>query len=300
MFVIVSNSKVLIKIKEENNLKLIIILLIFSNFLFSKSIIEEKWPRGESLITFLNKQNISKDIYFNLSKTDKELCSEIQSGVKYKIAKTNGKIENIMIPISQEMQIHIYENNSSYKLELIPIIFTEIEETLVISIKKSPYEDIISTSKNYKLAHEFVRNFKKAFNFRTLQPNDKIAIRYKQKIRLGKYHGTPDIIATTVQGKYKKIYIYRNPADERYYDNKGKSLTSVFFKVPVTYTRISSKFTYKRFHPIKKRYIAHLGVDYAAPTGRKIRATAPGKITFKGRKGGYGNTILIQHKGGYK
>jgi murein DD-endopeptidase MepM/ murein hydrolase activator NlpD len=281
-------------------LKIIIVFLLLINFVYSKTINKHKWPNGESLITFLSKHNISKNIYFDLSKTDKELCSEIVAGIDYEIATKNGVIQNILIPISEDMQIHIFQENNKFTLDIIPIVYDTYEKILVVSIKNSPYEDIILTSNNYKLAHEFVRNFKKSFNFRTLQVNDKIIIKYIQKVRLGKYYGTPVIIAATVQGKYKKNYIYRNPSDGRYYNEKGKSLTSVFFKVPLKYRRISSKFTKKRWHPILKKYRAHHGIDYAAPTGRKIRATAPGKVIFKGRKGGYGKTIIIRHKGGYK
>jgi len=281
-------------------LKLIFTFLILLSFLNSKTIETLKWPHGESLITFLGKNSISKDIYFNLSKEDQELCSEIKAAIQYQIAYKNERIDDILIPISEEMQIHIYEVSNKYKLEIIPILYNKFEDILVIKIKNSPYEDIILTSGNRKLAHEFVRTFKKSFNFRTLQPNDIIAIKYIQKVRLGKYYGVPEIIAAGIVGRYKKKFMYKNPSDERYYDSKGRSLTSVFFKVPLTYRRISSVFTKKRFHPILKRYIAHLGIDYAAPRGRKIRATAPGKVIFRGRKGGYGNTIIIRHKGGYQ
>jgi len=281
-------------------LRFILIFVIFLNIAYSKTISNNKWPKGQSLIIFLSKHNIPKDIYFNLSKEDKELCSEIVAGVEYVVAKKNDVLDNILIPISEDMQIYIFKKDGKYTLDIIPIIYEKYEKLLVISIKNSPYEDIILNTWNYKLAHEFVRNFKKSFNFKILQKNDKIAIKFIQKIRLGHYYGTPVIIAATIQGKYKKKYIYLNPEDNRYYDEKGKSLTSVFFKVPLRYKRISSKFTKKRWHPVLKKYRAHHGIDYAAPTGRKIRATADGKVTFIGKKGGYGKTIIIQHKGGYK
>lgn len=281
-------------------MKFLIIFVIFLVTIYGKDMVQKKWQKGESLITFLNKHNISKDIYFNLSRTDQELCSEIVSGIDYDIAYNNGVIEDILITISEDIQIHIYKDDDKYILKIIPIIYEEYTTILILDIVNSPYEDILLTTKNYKLAFEFVRNFKKVFNFRTLQPHDKIAIKYKQKVRLGQYYGVPTIIAATIQGRYRKKYIYKNPKDGRYYDKKGKSLASIFFKIPVSYTRISSKFTRKRFHPIKKRYIAHLGIDYAAPKGRKIRATAPGRVIFKARRGGYGKTIIIQHKGGYR
>lgn len=276
------------------------IIFLLLSFVYSKTITINKWPKGESLITFLGKRNISKDIYFNLSKDDKEICSEIVAGVKYEEAKKDGVIENILIPVSEDMQIHIFKSKDRYNLEIIPIIYDKFEDIMVVNITRSPYEDIIRVSNNHKLAHEFVRNFRKSFNFRKLQKNDKIAIKYIQKIRLGKYYGIPEIISSTLQGRYKKNYVYKNPSDGRYYDEKGRSLTSIFFKVPLRYRRISSKFTKKRWHPILKRYRAHHGIDYAAPTGRKIKATAPGRVTFIGRKGGYGKTIEIKHKGGYK
>ena len=103
-------------------MRLIIISIILINFLFAKEINEQKWNNGTSLLTFLNKKNISKDIYFNLSKTDQELCSEIKAGVKYTITTNNDIIEDILIPISEEMQIHIYKAKDKYKLEIIPIM----------------------------------------------------------------------------------------------------------------------------------------------------------------------------------
>ncbi|HFS67438.1 MAG TPA: M23 family metallopeptidase [Flavobacteriia bacterium] len=284
-------------------LKFIFLTLFFFNFLFSGTLQNNLWSKGETLITFLNKHNISKDIYFNLSKTDKELCSEIVAGVEYQtFTDNNGALLHTLIPISEEMQIYINQDlNNSYQLDIIPIVFEAKEEMLVFPLESSPYEDILAHTKNKKLANEFIRIFRKSINFRRLHKNDMIAIKYTQKIRMGKYFGRPVIHGVYVKMKYQKDkYVFSNDADGRYYDEKGRSLTSVFFKVPLRYSRISSKFTYKRFHPILKRYRAHLGVDFAAPTGRKIWSTADGKVVHKGRKGGYGHTVIVKHPNGYK
>jgi murein DD-endopeptidase MepM/ murein hydrolase activator NlpD len=282
-------------------LKIIIILSLFANIVLSKSVETKNWKNGQSFLTFLNSNKIPIDLYFNLSKTDKELCTEIQANVRYHVVRNdNNTLKHALIPITEEMQIHIHENNNSYKLEFIPIVFELKKEILVIETSHSPYLDIVNVTNNRKLAHAFVKSFKKSFNFRRLQKKDKIIIQYEQKIRMGKYYGTPNITAAYIKGKYNKKYIFQNPNDDRYYDEKGKSLTSVFFRVPLSYSRISSKFTYKRFHPIKKIYRPHLGIDYAAPTGRKIWATADGKIVYRGRKGGHGNVIESLHPGGYR
>jgi len=282
--------------------KLCLFFLVIS-LVYSAEVQDLKWEKGETLITFLAKKHISKDVYFNLSKTDKELCSEIVAGVEYQTLESDsGELLHTLIPISEEMQIHIEKDmNNTYTLDIIPIEFETKTQLLTFPIESSPYEDILMHTKNKKLANEFIRIFRKSINFRKLHKNDMISIKYEQKIRMGKYFGTPKIQGVYVKMKYQKDkFVFENEDDGRYYDEKAKSLTSVFFKVPLHYKRISSKFTLKRYHPILKRYRAHLGVDFAAPTGRKVWSTADGKIIHRGRKGGYGNTVIVQHSNGYR
>lgn len=84
-----------------------------------------------------------------------------------------------------------------------------------------------------------------------------------------------------------------------YYSPQGHSLRKAFLRTPVKFSRISSHFNLKRKHPILNRIRAHRGVDYAAPTGTPVRATANGKIIFRGVYGGYGKTIIIRHQRKY-
>jgi len=283
-------------------LKIILSLILSFTLHFASTLQEEIWWKGESLLTFLEKHQISKDIYFNLSKTDKELCSEIYAGVLYQMMfNKDDKLEQVLIPISEEMQIHIFKNkDNKFTLDIIPIEFQEITESINIPIQYSPYQDIVDTTGNKALANEFIIAFKNSVNFKRLRKNDLVSIVFKQKIRSGRYFGTPEILGASVQIRKKVYYIIQNPTDKRYYNDKAKSLTSFLLRTPLRYTRISSKFTLKRYHPILKRYRAHLGVDFAAPTGRRVNATADGKIIHKGRKGGYGKTVMIRHKNGLK
>lgn len=283
-------------------MKIILSLILTFTLHFASSLQEEVWWKGETLLTFFEKHQLSKDIYFNLSKTDKELCSEIYAGVLYqKMIDENGKFEQALIPISEEMQIHIFKNEEKkFVLDIIPIEFQEITQSITIPIQYSPYQDIVDTTGNKALANEFIIAFKKSVNFKRLRKNDLVSIVFKQKIRMGRYFGTPEILGASVQIRKKTYYIFQNPEDKRYYNDKAKSLTSFLLRIPLRYSRISSKFTLKRYHPILKRYRAHLGVDFAAPTGRRVNATADGKVIHKGRKGGYGKTVMIRHKNGLK
>ncbi len=283
-------------------MKIILTFILFLTHTFALTIQEDVWWKGETLLTFLDKHKIYNDIYFDLSKTDKELCSEINAGVKYQILYDDEhKVQQSLIPISEQMQIHIFQDTKNrYFLDIIPISYQEVTETIAIPITYSPYQDIITQTNNKSLANEFIRAFKRTIDFKRIRKGDILSIKYEQKIRHGKYFGTPNILGARVEVNGRAHYIFQNKKDKRYYDNKGRSLTNFFLKIPLRYKRISSKFTQKRWHPILKRYRAHLGIDYAAPIGRKIFATANGKIIQKGRKGGYGKTITIRHKGGYK
>jgi murein DD-endopeptidase MepM/ murein hydrolase activator NlpD len=80
-----------------------------------------------------------------------------------------------------------------------------------------------------------------------------------------------------------------------YWDEKGNSLRKLLLKAPLKYSRISSKFSNARLHPIYKVYRPHHGIDYAAPSGTPVYAIADGVVTFKGWSGGGGNTLKIKH-----
>ena len=80
-----------------------------------------------------------------------------------------------------------------------------------------------------------------------------------------------------------------------YYTPEGQPLRKQFRRAPVAFTRISSRFSKRRLHPVHKVYRPHRGVDYAAPTGTPVLATGDGTVIFRGRKGGYGRTVILRH-----
>ena len=95
------------------------------------------------------------------------------------------------------------------------------------------------------------------------------------------------------KNKKKVIEAYRY--NKRYYSPKGVPMQKQFLRAPIDFYRISSRFNRKRLHPIFKTVRPHLGTDYAAPKGTPIYSTGDGTIIYKGRKGGYGKTIIVKH-----
>jgi len=270
--------------------------------LFCAQVLEEKWPKGETFLTFLDKYSVPQKLYFDLEKEDKELCSEITANRYYYLIKNkDGTLNQVLIPVSEEVQLHVYLANGKYKFEILPISYKEYTQTIAVPITSSASKQIQDTTGSNALGVYLKTIFEKSTNFRRMKKGDYIVIEYSQKSLLGRPLGQPDIKSAMVEVSGKKFYRFKNKDDDKYYNQTGKLLTKTyFFRIPLKYTRISSIFTKRRWHPVLKRYRAHFGTDFAAPRGRKIYAAAPGRIIFKGVKGGYGNTIIIKHSNGYK
>ena len=272
----------------------LIFLMIFS-FSFGSNIEKFSWPEGVSLLKFFEVSKIPLSLYYNLENEDQEVVSEIISGSDcYMLKDDDGEILQILIPVSNDLQIQIYKNKfNQYKLTFTPIIYSVSHNTLSIEVNKSPYIDIIEATGNTTLANEFMIMFKNEVDFKKLQKGDKIVIVYDQKTRLGRQFGDIKISAGMLESNGKAHYMYFY--DDKYYNENGKQVENFLLILPIYGARIASNFTPKRYHPILHRYRAHLGIDYAAPKGTKIYAAGGGKVTFVGRRNGYGNTVEISH-----
>ncbi|MCT7535058.1 peptidoglycan DD-metalloendopeptidase family protein [Aliarcobacter cryaerophilus] len=284
--------------------KIILLIYILFNTLFSAQIEELSWQKGESFLTFLEKNKIPLKLYYDLDKEDQELCSEIQSGNRFfSYTEEDGSLIQALIPVSLDMQIHIYKDSSNeYKFQTLPINYTEKSELIAIPITESISNDIQKATGDVTIAAILNTLFSNSnADFKKMKKGDFIAIEYNQKTYMGKLHGMPEINAAMIQINGKPFYRFRNSKDDKYYDENGVGFTKTYlFQIPLTFTRISSPFTNKRYHPVLKRYRAHLGTDFAAPTGRNIYAASDGKVEFVGTQSGYGKTVIINHQNGYK
>ena len=130
-----------------------------------------------------------------------------------------------------------------------------------------------------------------------LRKGDSFSVVHEEKYWLGQKIADGPILAAEFvnQGKtYRAIGVPDQQQRLQYYTPEGRSVRRPFLRTPVQFSRISSRFGTRK-HPILKRWRSHSGVDYAAPSGTPIRATSSGRVVFRGRKGGYGNTIILKH-----
>ena len=136
-----------------------------------------------------------------------------------------------------------------------------------------------------------------------MRKGDKFTVLYEELYRSGEKISDGDILAAEFinDGKTYRAVRYTNPQTNRseFFTPDGKSMRKAFLRSPVNFTRISSRFTVNRYHPILHKFRSHKGVDYAAKRGTPIQAAGDGKVIFKGKKGGYGKVMIVQHGSKY-
>ena len=170
-------------------------------------------------------------------------------------------------------------------------------------IESSLYVTLQQNGINPMLTMELEDVFGWVIDFYRLQKGDHFKVIYSEKFVEGKSAGIDKIIATVFSHYDNDYYAFYFQPDGvevgNYFDESGGSLRKAFLKSPLKYSRITSKYSKKRFHPVLKQYKAHLGVDYAAPTGTPIRAVGDGVVEEARYKKNNGNYVKIKHNSKY-
>jgi murein DD-endopeptidase MepM/ murein hydrolase activator NlpD len=260
------------------------------------------WKEGWAFLQFLQHEGLPDSLYYNADNDDKKAIEDIQAlSTYYVLRDDNGSIQQVLIPLSEELQAHIYKSQGQYFLENIPIEYQTLNKNFVIRINSSSvYNEIKNATKSTSVASFFVKTLKDRVNFRQdIHKGSIVGMLYKRKFRLGYPFGEVDLKLALLQTGSIKRYVVN--FDGKNYSENGDFVEKSELMQPLksgTY-RISSRFTKKRWHPILKKYRAHLGIDYAAPRGTPIYSAGDGTIVFIGVSRGYGNLIKIKHKEGY-
>jgi murein DD-endopeptidase MepM/ murein hydrolase activator NlpD len=136
-----------------------------------------------------------------------------------------------------------------------------------------------------------------------IRPGDEFSLIYEELFLDGKRIGFGNILIANFVNRGREITAIRyedNKGNAQYYDPSGHSMRKEFLRNPIDFARISSRFNLSRKHPVLNKIRAHRGTDYAARTGTPIKTTGDGKVIFAGRKGGFGNCVIVQHGSRYQ
>lgn len=180
---------------------------------------------------------------------------------------------------------------------------TKVEKVSTAVIETSLWDATIKNDLNINLSLELSDIYAWVVDFFGIQKGDGFTVYYTENYVDSVSVGIGEIYAAKFTHNKQDFYAYKYDNDSLaihgYWDENGNSLRKAFLKAPLKFSRISSKFTYSRKHPVYKVVRPHTGVDYAAPTGTPVVAIGDGKVIFRAYKGGGGHTVKIKHNSVY-
>ena len=197
----------------------------------------------------------------------------------------------------------LFQLEEPYKVEVIKRdVVTEVKASSGV-LETNFWQALTDNGLSDELADGMIDVLASSVDFYRQKVGDRFKVVYEQHYVEGEPVGTGKIIAAVYQRDEKESFAFRFEKEDgktEYYDYDGRPARKAFLKAPVKYSRISSRYSRSRLHPILKYRRPHFGTDYAAPYGTPIIAVAEGVVTEAGRRGGNGNYVKIRHAGSYE
>ncbi len=234
----------------------------------------------------------------------KKVLANIHPGKTLSMKLGWNGLQELRYPLSETRQLKIIRSGDHFTATTVekPVEVRRLSAsgTIKSSLFLAGKRAGISDSLIMQLVDIFAYDIDFALDIRE---GDRFDIIYEERYADGKpLKKSGPILAASFTTRNKTYTAFRfvdKNGKAGYYDANGRSNHKAFIRTPVKFSRISSFFNPKRKHPILHKIRAHKGVDYAAPIGTPVKATANGTVKFVGRKGGYGNVVIIKHFGGY-
>ncbi|MEX6501805.1 peptidoglycan DD-metalloendopeptidase family protein [Pseudomonas zhanjiangensis] len=262
---------------------------------------------GDTLSTVFAKVGLSaNDLHeaLNSSKEAKQLGRlKVGQELHFRLDR-DGQLESLSSKLSDLESVSLTKSDKGYTFKR-DLVKPEVRSAYAHGVINS---SLFLSAKRAGLSHSLTMDLANIFGYDIdfaldIREGDEFELIYEEKVVNGKPVGTGNILSArfTNRGKTFTAVRYTNKqGSSSYYSADGTSMRKAFIRTPVDFARISSRFSNGRRHPILNKIRAHKGVDYAAPRGTPIKAAGDGKIALAGRKGGYGNTVVLQHGSRYR
>jgi murein DD-endopeptidase MepM/ murein hydrolase activator NlpD len=263
--------------------------------------------KGDTLSTLFEKVGLPPGAVHEVIASDKQarLFSQLKNGqvLQFELSP-DGNLKQLHSKLSELESISLSRTDKGY---------TFTRDVSKPNVRTAYVHGVISNSLSQSaqragLSHSMTMDMANIFGYdvdfaQDIRKGDEFDVIYEQKVVNGKTVGTGNILSArfTNRGKtYTAVRYTSKQGNTNYYTADGNSMRKAFIRTPVEFARISSLFSAGRKHPILNKIRAHQGIDYAAPRGTPIKATGDGKVILAGRRGGYGNTVIIQHGETYR
>ena len=267
---------------------------------------EERIRRGDTVATILLRLGVDDPEamgYLLQAKGVRSLYQLIPGRSVRAVTTADGKLERLSYLNANGKQLLVTRNETGFGAsESIP----ELEPRVMQSSGRINYSLFGATDAaglHENIAIQLADIFSSDVDFtRDLRSGDRFAVVYEANYSDGEFVGVGRVIAAEFinQGKtYRAVYFEDEQGRGGYYGPDGENVRKAFLRSPLAFSRITSRFSNSRYHPVLRKWRAHRGIDFGAPQGTPVRATANGSVRFVGRKGGYGNLVELRHANGY-
>ncbi len=266
---------------------------------------------NETLYSVLESFGLPPIEILDISKAAAGLCDlrRLKEGDVFKVTTVDDEFTRLEFGFSELEAIVVekgdYDAGSGekYLASRFEIPHEVVTKAVSGTIESSLYEDGMRAGATPNIIMGLTDVFAWDVDFATeIRKGDSFSVLYESVVTEEGEKIRDKILAAEIisGGEEYSAYYYKDKSGRGdYYNAEGTTLSKALLKSPLRYRRISSYFSKKRFHPILKRYKAHHGVDYAAPTGTPIEAAGDGTVVYAGWKSGYGNFIVIKHNSKY-
>jgi murein DD-endopeptidase MepM/ murein hydrolase activator NlpD len=272
--------------------------------------------RGETLSHLLGRASITGGQLSNLLLVLREHRSprQLQEGLEVTVRRwfSSGEPRQVEFRLNADSTVRLrVEPEAGWKSDVIvtPTVVDTIFARGVIGSGSTLYHAVLEDeeldlplSERIAMVSELAEIYVFRLDFsRDIRPGDRYRLVYEREARPdGTARRRKVLIAELENGgrSYPALH-FSTGESSGYFDPSGASLRTAFRRYPVDYVRITSAFSWRRYHPVLGVYRGHLGTDFGAPTGTRIMAAGDGTVAFVGRRGGYGNVIELRHPGGY-
>jgi murein DD-endopeptidase MepM/ murein hydrolase activator NlpD len=259
--------------------------------------------RGDTLDKLFRKYDLDLGELSQISRLDeaRKRFRKLKPGDEFVIMHDQGNLISMYSNLSLTSALKIERAESGFKAEVVDRPIEKRKRLAYGTIDSSLFE----SAANAGLSDRVIMNIAGIFAWDVdfvldIRSGDNYYVQYEEIWQDGEYVTDGEIIAAEFNNNgrtHQAVRFVDGEGRSDYYTPDGHSVRKAFIRAPVDFTRISSNFNPRRRHPILNTIRAHKGVDYAAPRGTPIKAAGDGKVIFRGVKGGYGNTIILQHGG---
>ncbi|MEO8203751.1 MAG: peptidoglycan DD-metalloendopeptidase family protein [Betaproteobacteria bacterium] len=265
---------------------------------------EERFQRGDTLWSLLSRVGVNSEDSQKLLRTQSKPLAALRVGTTVRAdVSGEGSLNSLSFTTSKDALISIDREGAAFKAGEAQLSLAPHTVLKSGTIRSSLFAAADGAGLPDSVAMQLAEVFGGDIDFhRDLRKGDRFSVAYEVLYSKGQAVRPGRLVAAEFVNAGKSFravwYAGADGGKGGYFTPEGKNLRKAFLRSPLEFSRITSGFG-MRMHPIMQQWRAHKGIDYAAPTGTRIRAVGDGVVEFAGRQGGYGNMVILKHNGQY-